>query len=107
MAARFPAGTVVNHKVFGRGTVQKVERDLVTVLFDGGKERTLKQDFLQSQGAAPASQAAPDSGTLRTGDRIRHSRWGNGVVKAADSATVTVVFPGITLSMSHEEARRG
>jgi len=112
VAARFPQGTVVQHKVFGRGIVRKVERDVVTVLFDVGKERALKEDFLQVLGTSPQAAsldpvAPPSAGPLRVGDRVRHARWGHGVVKAADAATVTVVFPGITLSMSQEEARRG
>jgi DNA helicase-2/ATP-dependent DNA helicase PcrA len=101
VAGRFPVGTPVTHKVFGRGTVRGVERDLVTVLFDSGKQRTLKQDFLQT--SSPSTQAQPKE----CGDRIRHPRWGNGVVKAVDSQNVTVIFPGITVTMSHEEARRG
>lgn len=101
VAGRFPVGTPVTHKVFGQGTVQGVERDLVTVLFDSGKQRTLKQDFLQT--SSPSTQARPKE----CGDRIRHPRWGNGVVKAVDSQNVTVIFPGITVTMSHEEARRG
>lgn len=103
VAGRFPVGTPVTHKVFGRGTVQGVERDLVTVLFEGGKQRTLKQDFLQT--SAPSAQA--QSQPKECGDRVRHPRWGNGVVKAVDSQNVTVIFPGITVTMSHEEARRG
>jgi len=101
VAGRFPVGTPVTHKVFGQGTVQGVERDLVTVLFEGGKQRTLKQDFLQT--STPSVQAR----AKECGDRVRHPRWGNGVVKAVDSQNVTVIFPGITVTMSHEEARRG
>ncbi len=101
VAARFPVGVQVTHKVFGQGTVQGVERDLVTVLFEGGKQRTLKEDFLQT--SASSAQAPPKG----CGDRVCHPRWGNGVVKAVDSRNVTVIFPGITVTMSHEEARRG
>lgn len=112
-AAKFAVGGKVTHKVFGGGTVTKVERDVITVAFESGKERTLSQDFLIPVAGAPVAETPRPSvvgaptAPLQVGDRVRHSRWGNGVVKSADRASVTVVFPGITLNMSQEEARRG
>ncbi|MGE0492360.1 MAG: ATP-dependent helicase [Vulcanimicrobiota bacterium] len=99
--AAFKEGDRVRHKAFGEGTVKAANKDIVTVAFDKMGEKKLKQDFLQALGDDEPSRAR-----LRIGDRVNHSRWGAGVVKAAERETVTVIFPGLTLNMSHAEACR-
>ncbi len=96
LPARFRPGQKVIHKVFGEGSVEKTERDLVTVNFDQKGAKTVQESFLSPMASDP----------LGVGDRVFHSRWGKGVVKTADPGAVTVVFPGMTLHLSPEEAAK-
>ncbi len=97
----FSEGDRVVHKTFGEGTVVKAKKDIVTVDFDKGLQKMLKQDFLK----ALASDSQPLR-RLEIGDRVQHARYGAGIVKSAEPETVTVIFPGITVSMTHAEASR-
>jgi DNA helicase-2/ATP-dependent DNA helicase PcrA len=99
----FAAGDTVEHKVFGKGKVTAVDRtgELVTVDFVNGSIRKLKNSFLKKVAAtaAPApSQQAPQA--FKTGDRVSHQRWGSGTVKGVAGDTLTVVFPGMTVSLA-------
>ena len=96
MPPKFREGQRVIHKLFGEGTVEKTERDLVTINFDKKGVKTLQENFLAPLANDP----------LGVGDRVFHSRWGSGVVKTADPGAVTVVFPGMTLHLSPEEAAK-
>ncbi len=99
----FAAGDTVEHKVFGKGKVTAVDRtgDLVTVDFVNGSVRKLKSSFLKklTGAAAEAATAPKKAGDYATGDRVRHSRWGSGTVKGVSGDTLTVVFPGMTVSL--------
>ncbi|MEW6280175.1 MAG: UvrD-helicase domain-containing protein [Candidatus Eremiobacterota bacterium] len=97
--ALFKVGQRVHHRVFGEGTVDRVDRDVVTVTFAQGP-KPVRQDFLTPVGEGSAPQA------LGIGERIFHPRWGAGVVKSTDTHSIIVIFPGMTLSLSHDEARR-
>lgn len=102
--AAFSEGDRVSHQIFGGGKVVKASNDLVTVDFDKGFQKMLKQDFLtaESPGASPNTA----SSKLSVGDRVEHARYGHGIVKYTEQDTVTVIFPGITLNMSMAEACR-
>lgn len=100
----FSEGDTVQHKVFGKGEVTDVGSggDIITVDFINGSVRKLKSNFLKKvEGAAsaPKKSKQPKDGKFQTGDRVRHSRWGSGTVKNVAGETLTVVFPGITVSM--------
>lgn len=97
----FAVGQRVTHGIFGQGTVLEINRDLVKVEFDQKGTKQLKQDFLRALGQ-PGARVEP----VKIGDRVEHARLGSGVVKWADEDMATVVFPGITLSMTHAEARK-
>lgn len=98
-------GDTVEHKVFGKGTVSDVGSagDIITVDFLNGSTRKLKSSFLKKVAAGVASSATrvtkPEDGLFKSGDRVRHTRWGNGTVKAVVGDTLTVDFPGITVSL--------
>ena len=99
----FSAGDRVLHQTFGLGRVSAAKGDIVTVDFDTKGTKKLKQSFLQM---APADATTEEAPKLRVGDRVEHSRWGSGIVKHTEQETVTVIFPGITLNMSVNEACR-
>lgn len=98
-------GDTVEHKVFGKGTVSEVASagDIVTVDFLNGSVRKLKSNFLRKVAGAEvkvqARPSKPEDGLYKIGDRVRHARWGSGTVKAVGGDTVTVDFPGITVSV--------
>lgn len=100
-------GDTVEHKVFGKGKVTDVGGggDIITVDFLNGSVRKLKSNFLKKvAGASPGENGEPSpkrpaDGQFKAGDRVRHSRWGSGTVKGIVGDTLTVVFPGITVSL--------
>ena len=83
----------------GAGTVDAVDKDVVTVTFEKGQKK-LKQEFLK-----PAT-AGGGSGQLKVGDRLAHPRYGNGVVKYVDGSGVTTIFGNLTLLLPPVEAAR-
>lgn len=100
------AGDTVEHKVFGKGKVTDVGKtgDIITVDFVNGSVRKLKCSFLRKvEGKAGAEKAVTGgksgSKTFKTGDRVSHTRWGSGTVKGVVGDTLTIVFPGITVSL--------
>lgn len=98
----FKVGDTVQHKVFGKGKVTALagKGDIVTVDFINGSLRKLKSNFLKKVEAS--SEPAADSGgpkSFKSGDRVRHSRYGSGTVKSVAGDTLTVVFPGLTVSL--------
>jgi DNA helicase-2/ATP-dependent DNA helicase PcrA len=99
----FAAGDSVEHKVFGKGKVTAVDSsgDILTVDFINGSTRKLKSSFLKKIAAPASAEAAePKPRSFATGDRVRHQRWGAGTVKGVSGDTLTVVFPGMTVSLS-------
>ncbi|MFN8609880.1 MAG: 3'-5' exonuclease [Vulcanimicrobiota bacterium] len=96
---QFKPGDQVTHSVFGAGTVDAVDKDVVTVTFEKGQKK-LKQEFLK-----PAT-AGGGSGQLKVGDRLAHPRYGNGVVKYVDGSGVTTIFGNLTLLLPPVEAAR-
>jgi DNA helicase-2/ATP-dependent DNA helicase PcrA len=106
------AGDRVRHPSFGLGNVKTADRGFAVVVFDTGGEKTLKAEFLKSvtPGAPVVEPPAPKgdvrSGPLQVGDRVLHSRYGNGVVKALMGEDCTVIFGGIAMQMAQPEAAR-
>lgn len=99
-AVKLKSGDTVEHKVFGKGKVTEVGGggDIITVDFLNGSTRKLKSNFLKKVDKQ-TKEPPRKSGEFKTGDRVRHSRWGGGVVKSVVNGTLTVVFDGITLSV--------
>lgn len=103
-------GDTVEHKVFGKGKVTDVggTGDIITVDFINGSVRKLKSNFLRKVATAGAGEkkdaAAERSSDFQSGDRVRHSRWGVGTVRSVVDQTLTVVFPGITISVPQGDA---
>ncbi|MHB2016477.1 MAG: ATP-dependent helicase [Candidatus Xenobia bacterium] len=96
----FSSGEAVRHKVFGVGTVQKIDKGAVTVEFPGYGTKTLMANFLMKEGGAPPvpvpaaaeppSPPAPSPAPqmeldlqpqLQQGDLMHHPQFGNGVLK--------------------------
>ncbi len=104
----FLAEDQVLHVSFGRGVVQLVEGDIVTVEFEGKGVKRLKADFLKRvpPTASLQGQSMSSSSTISVGDRLDHPRWGEGVVKSCDASTASVLFPGLTVTLSIAEAGR-
>lgn len=108
LAAHFPSGKKVLHKVFGEGTVVSVERDLIKVRFASGKERSLQATFLSEAESSTASTPvakigsgqAGSPGTVKVGAIVEHPRWGRGVVTGVESTTASVKFPTIKVTMA-------
>ncbi|HXE72541.1 MAG TPA: UvrD-helicase domain-containing protein [Candidatus Nitrosotenuis sp.] len=97
-APSFAAGQRVRHRIFGEGTVQQVDRGLVAVAFDDGKQRSVDQAYLvAAHSSAPAA--------LGVGDRVQHPRWGSGVIKTVEGRSAVVIFPSITVHMPLDELR--
>lgn len=109
----FAAGDAVEHKVFGKGKVTAVDRtgDLLTVDFINGSVRKLKSSFLkkiaQSEVGEKATSAPGEKTSYKTGDRVQHKRWGSGTVKGVAGTTLTVVFPGMTVSLEQNDPGLG
>lgn len=103
----FAVGDTVEHKVFGQGSVSAVGGDILTVDFVSGPSRKLKSSFLKKvSGEAPATpQRRPKA--YKTGDRVRHTRWGEGTVKGVMGDALTVVFPGMTVSLTRDDPGLG
>lgn len=102
-------GDTVEHKVFGKGTVTDMGGggDIVTVDFLNGSVRKLKSSFLKKIEAATAPKAnAVDTGKLKPGDRVRHTRWGQGTITGVVGDSFTVVFPGITVTLPRTEVAK-
>ena len=104
----FAVGDTVEHKVFGKGKVTALDRtgELVTVDFVNGSVRKLKHNFLKK--VAGGGESVPEAATdrpkaFKTGDRVRHQRWGSGTVKGVAGDTLTVVFPGMTVSLGQDD----
>ncbi len=96
----FAVGDSVEHKVFGQGKVTTVGGEILTVDFVNGSTRKLKSSFLKKvTGEAVAAKPAKP-GSYKIGDRVRHTRWGAGTVKGVSGDTLTVLFPGMTVSIS-------
>ena len=95
-------GDTVEHKVFGKGKVTDSGKagDIITVDFLNGSIRKLKSSFLKKvESSGKTEKASEGAAKLKAGDRVRHSRWGAGTVKDVVGETVTVVFPGIVVSL--------
>lgn len=97
-------GDTVEHKVFGKGTVTSVGGGaVITVDFINGSTRKLKSNFLRKVESSknPSNDPGADKRTkqFKSGDRVKHSRWGTGTVKSVVDQTLTIVFPGITVSL--------
>ena len=102
-------GDTVEHKVFGKGKVTDVGGggDIITVDFLNGSVRKLKGNFLKKVASAtPGAKSEanpapkrPKDGQFQAGERVRHRRWGSDTVKVVVGDTLTVVFPGITVSL--------
>lgn len=95
-------GDTVEHKVFGKGKVTDSGKagDIITVDFLNGSIRKLKSSFLKKvESSGKTEKASGGSTKLKAGDRVRHSRWGAGTIKDVVGETVTVVFPGIVVSL--------
>lgn len=102
----FAVGDGVEHKVFGKGKVTATDRtgDLITVDFINGSVRKLKSSFLKKIALAAAGAQPPaGSGSYKVGDRVRHQRWGAGTVRGLADDTLTVVFPGMTVSLPRSD----
>jgi DNA helicase-2/ATP-dependent DNA helicase PcrA len=86
---RFKKGQRVSHRIFGTGTVNAVEGDLISVDFGTVGVKRICQDFLNP---------CEDRGECRPGDRIHHTEWGTGVVKKVfpdnGETMISAVFPG-------------
>ncbi|MCA9778387.1 MAG: ATP-binding domain-containing protein, partial [Candidatus Eremiobacteraeota bacterium] len=96
------AGDTVEHKVFGKGKVTDTGRsgDIITVDFINGSVRKLKSSFLKKvEGAVKEEKSSSGGAKLKAGDRVRHSRWGAGTVRDVVGDTLTIVFPGIVVSL--------
>ncbi len=109
LASDLASGDTVEHKVFGKGTVSEVASsgDIISVKFLNGPVRKLKSSFLKkvagAQTAAPSPAKKSHDGRFKVGDRVRHARWGNGVVRAVGGEILTVDFPGIMVSLPRGE----
>jgi DNA helicase-2/ATP-dependent DNA helicase PcrA len=102
----FAVGDTVEHKVFGKGKVTAMDRtgELLTVDFVNGSVRKLKSSFLKKVAATAAAEPTSQrTEAYKTGDRVRHTRWGSGTVKGVAGETLTVVFPGMTVSLSQDD----
>lgn len=106
VASTFKKGDTVEHKVFGKGKVTELggAGDILTVDFVNGSTRKLKSNFLKKtdggKGAqTPKRDSRPADGKFKNGERVRHTRWGNGFVKSVVGDTLTLSFPGITVSL--------
>ncbi len=104
----FQVGDLVSHKVFGKGEV-KAAGEIVTVEFHNGVTRKLKSSFLskeKSRAKEVAENEIPSASRaleLAVGGQVRHSRWGGGQIVAMREATLTVAFPGITVTIPRSE----
>ncbi len=104
---RILADDQVLHVSFGRGVVKLVEGDIVTVDFEGKGTKRLKADFLKRvppSAAAPTTSAAVAGQSVAVGDRLNHPRWGEGIVKSCEGGAASVLFPGLTVTLSLAEA---
>ena len=99
----FATGDRVEHKVFGQGTVTSVGGDILTVDFANGSTRKLKSSFLKKSSSTVDTVKTAQPASYKTGDRVRHSRWGTGTIKGVDAGKLTVVFPGMTVSFSEDD----
>ena len=102
----FAVGDTVEHKVFGKGKITATDRtgDLITVDFVNGPVRKLKSSFLKKVATfAVAEPSESKPGEYKVGDRVRHQRWGAGTVKTIADDTLTVVFPGMTVSLTRND----
>ncbi len=102
----FATGDTVEHKVFGQGKVTAVDgsgSDILTVDFVNGSIRKLKSSFLKKVTGDATETVTQRPTNFKTGDRVRHTRWGSGTVKGVAGDTLTVVFPGMTVSLSQAD----
>ncbi len=102
MPSLFAAGDSIEHKVFGKGKVQGVDKsgDIVTVDFLNGSVRKLKSNFLKKiDKIISEPKAATGPKVFKAGDRVQHDRWGPGTVKSVAGEALTVVFSGMTVSL--------
>lgn len=102
----FAVGDTVEHKVFGKGKVTAVDgsgSDILTVDFVNGSVRKLKSSFLKKVTGDTTETATQRPKSFKTGDRVRHTRWGSGTVKGVAGDTLTIVFPGMTVSLPQDD----